>query len=306
MRALRGLGLAALLATPACDGGGASEGDAEAADAGMEATPDTGMEATPDAAADMDLPGETPDGLPEGESTWSGTVEVDGATFGMTFTLTNTAGDVAGRVAFASDAIGDGAYGVTGTWSPTARRLAIAPEDWIARPAVEIELLGFIGDLTEDGLSGRAVDYASAQDNTLRAGAAELRFVSGDGAPTVPGDGARGLPDGALMFTGTMQCRGAERQVEGALDHDGEGRLEGTLTFGDPTLADSPSTFELSGVHNPTTGGITLVPGVYVSDMFQFLTFFVDGTHDPASGDFVGDLRQNTGACPPGLWRTRF
>lgn len=306
MRVLRVSGLAALLMMPACGGGGGDTEDAEAPDGAMQGTPDTDMAPTPDAGADMAPPVEAPSGLPEGESVWRGSAQIAGAAFGMTFTLSNAGGDVTGRVAFATDVIGAGEYGVTGTWSPAAGRLALAPEDWITRPDVEIELLGFIGDLSAAGLTGRAVDYASAEDNTLRAGATELAFVSGDGAPTTAGDGARGLPTGEVMFGGTMQCRGAEREVEGTLDHDGEGRLEGTLTFGDPTLADRPATFEVSGVHNPTTGGITLVPGVYVSEMFQFLTFFVEGSHDPATGDFIGDLRQNTGACPPDLWRVRF
>ena len=69
-------------------------------------------------------------------------------------------------------------------------------------------------------------------------------------------------------------------------------------------LATPLGTFDLTGVHNPSTGGITLVPGLWQEPAPAVFTFFIDGTFDPGSGAFEGDQRTNTGVCPSGTWHT--
>ncbi len=149
-------------------------------------------------------------GLPEGESTWEGTIEVSGLTFPMTLTLQNTLGDLAGVAAFSDNpdsplGIGTGTYSVTGTHEPENGLVALAPEDWIDPPDIELELLGFSGtyDPSADTLSGTAADYASGSDNTLTGGPTLLTRTGGDGTPTDFGDAALALPVDTRPFTGT-------------------------------------------------------------------------------------------------------
>lgn len=277
--------------------GAAADPDA-APDDGVDPVPDDGL--TPDVGLDPDA-GPAPSGLPEGESRWTGTFELGGAAVDAELDLDNTGGDLTGRVRFDANGL-EGEYGVTGTWAPAAAHLALAPADWIVTPPVDLELIGFIGDYADDTLTGRIVDYASGTDNSLLGGPATFTRVEGDGAPTPIGAATAALDTGETVLTGTMQCRGDAREVSLALTHDGEGRVDGTLTFGDLTLAEAPATFEVSGAHNPTNGRTTLTPGIYVSDEYALLTFFVDGTYDPETSTLTGNLRQNVGACPPDLF----
>ncbi|MCA9492898.1 MAG: hypothetical protein KC621_23360, partial [Myxococcales bacterium] len=75
-------------------------------------------------------------GLPEGESVWTGELEAAGFALDAELTVTNTGGDLAGTVEFANETIGEGSYGVTGTYEPTSHRIALAPEDWIDTPGL--------------------------------------------------------------------------------------------------------------------------------------------------------------------------
>lgn len=101
-----------------------------------------------------------------------------------------------------------------------------------------------------------------------------------------------------------MQCTGPVRETEGELIYDGAGGLTGTLTVGDPGLDTPIGAFRITGVHNPGTGGITLVPGLWIDDQGMSLAFYIDGTYDPNTGSFNGDQWTNTAACPQGTWKT--
>lgn len=252
-------------------------------------------------------------GLPEGDSTWTGTVTVSDRLFPVDVALTNTGGDVVGQVTISDNpdspmGLGTGIYSVTGTHEPVSGRIAMAPLDWIQEPEIQIELVGVSGtyDPASQTLSGTVADYASGTDNTLTGGPAELTLVTGDGAPTAIGDLGAALPEGERAFTGTHQCTGGQREIAGTLTYDGVGDVSGELSFGDLTLADGTSTFAFTGVHNPSTGGLTLVPGLYSENVGTFASFFVEATYDPGADAFTGEGRINVGSCPSDLWNAQF
>lgn len=87
---------------------------------------------------------------------------------------------------------------------------------------------------------------------------------------------------------------------------DGEGQVEGSMVIGDPTVAEPLGAFAVTGVHDPRTGGLTLVPGLWDAPDHATATFLVEGTYDAATGAFTGDQRINVAACPAGLWDTSF
>ena len=250
-------------------------------------------------------------GLPTGSSEWEGTLVVSGFEFPATASIDNQGGDLSGTVTFSDNpdtplGFGKGVYSVTGTHDPVSGRVAIAPEDWITPPKVALELLGLSGTYDPDSgtITGMVADYASGSDNSLNGGAATM-VVTGDGEPLGAGDSALALPAEERAFSGTMQCTGPEREVEGLIRYDGVGDVEGTITFGDPTLDDLHETFEFTGVHNPSTGGVTIVPGLFVAPERTFVSFFVEATFDPDADTLDGGMRQNVGTCPE-LWQAGF
>lgn len=239
-------------------------------------------------------------GLPEGESTWSGTIEVNDFPLAIDATLINSGGDL--EMTFRITDLGD--FVLTGTHEPASGLVALAGDDWLAPPTLDIELFGFIGSYDPDTLTltGMSSDFASGQDNVLRGGPGTLMLMDGPGQPTAVGDEGAALSEGTHNFTGTSQCTSSERELDGTIAYDGAGGVSGSVTLGDPDLATALGTFEFTGVHNPTTGGITLVPGLWVDPMHMTLTFFVDGTYDPATGMYDGDMRTNTNACTEDGW----
>jgi len=248
-------------------------------------------------------------GLPEGSSTWTGTMEVGGYDFLLDLSLENTGGDLVALATFADDpeapaGMGTATYQLTGTHEPTSGLLALAPDDWVGEAREDLELLGATATYDPDTqtLTGVVVDYASGSDNTLVGGPLSATLVSGDGAPTAEGDGSKALSEGTHSFSGSLQCTSSAREVEGSLDHDGQGAISGTLVVGDPSVSTPLGTFEFTAVHNPTTGGITLVPGLWVDPDHSTVTFFVDGTYDPSTGLYSGDQRTNSNACPDDTW----
>lgn len=253
-----------------------------------------------------------PTGLPEGESTWSGTVEIDGNEFLLDVTLDNDGGLLGATVTFdeTEDTAGFGSGTMTaqGTHHPGSGLLALSPIGWVEEPNVTPELPGVTAtyDHSTGTITGTAVDYTTPEDNVLRGGALLLTLESGDGAPLAVGDEARSLAEGDNDFAGTFQCTGPVRETEGTLTYDGEGALSGELTVGDPDLDTPLGTFDVSGVHNPTSGGITLVPGVWTSGAHNTLSFFVSGSYDPDTGAFDGDQGTTIAACPPGQWSVAF
>lgn len=262
-----------------------------------------------DAGGDDTVATSTTNGLPEGSSTWTGAMEVGEYNFLLDLSLVNTAGELAATVTFSDDpeapaGYGTGTFTATGTHEPGTGLLALAPEDWVDEPDIASELLGALAiyDPDERTITGTVQDYASGNDNTLLGGALTATWVSGDGAPSAIGPGETELSTGEHTLSGTLQCTGPVREVEGALSYDGSGRVEGWMIIGD-TGVDSPlGTFEFTGVHNPSTGGLTLVPGLWRDIVSSALTFFVDGTYDPATAAYTGDQRTNTNACPPATW----
>lgn len=249
-----------------------------------------------------------PTGLPQGESTWSGTVDLSGVEFAVAMTLENDGGLLEAAVTFEDSAGGTGTMFGQGTHDPASGLLALAPIEWEDQANAGQELPGLTARYDHDTgtITGTAVDYTTPQDNVLRGGALVLTMDSGEGDPLAVGDEARSLAVGDNAFAGTFQCTGPVRETEGTLTYDGEGAVTGEIVVGDPTLDTPLGTFDLSGVHDPTSGGITLVPGVWTSGSHNTLTFFVSGTYDPGTGAFDGDQGTNTGACPPGQWSVEF
>ena len=252
---------------------------------------------------------EATSGLPEGSSTWSGTMEVGGSTFLLDFTLENTGGEVEATATFTDDpdapaGMGTGTYTLKGTHEPVSGLLALAPIAWVVEPELDLELLGATAtyDPATGTLQGMIVDYATGESNTLLGGPMEATMTSGDGAPTVVGDLGAALSTGSHTFVGTIQCTSSVREVEGTLEYDGAGAVAGTMTIGDTGLDTPLGTFAYSGVHNPSTGGLTLAPGLWVDSEANTNTFFVNGSYDASSGAFTGDQLTNTAACPPDTW----
>jgi hypothetical protein len=240
-------------------------------------------------------PATAPATLPSGTSTWSGEIEVAAFQFVTDVELDNDGGDLTAVVSFAAEAL-TGAYRVTGTYDPGSETFALVPENWTEEPAIAVEMFGMIGRYEDGALVGEARDTASGDDNTLYGGPLTLQWQSGSGAAVAVGSADHTLV--SSDFSGMFRCSTATRPVEGRLDHDGNGGLTGTLTFADTEIGvDDIGTFELLGVHNPSTGGVTLVPDLWTATDRNFATFFVDLTHDGADGSLLGDTRINVGGC---------
>lgn len=252
---------------------------------------------------------ETTRGLPEGVSTWTGQGEINNLTFGFEVKITNTGGDLTATAKIKDDpglGLGSPEFALSGTHEPTAGRVALAPNDWITPPDAMIELIGLEGVYDPDAkiLGGMLVDFAKGTENFLQGGPFTLTLVDGPGEPTSRGDQSKSLKAGSQKFSGQLQCTGPVRETEGELIYDGAGGLTGTLTVGDPGLDTPIGAFAITGVHNPSTGGITLVPGLWIDDQGTNLTFYIDGTYDPSTGSFDGDQWTNLAACPTGTWKT--
>lgn len=246
-------------------------------------------------------------GMPEGVSTWEGTMEVSGLSFQLSVEITNTGGDLTAVAHFEEEEteyFGPGSYTLTGTHSPHSGLFALAPDEWLEVPPYQTpELLGLFGtyDPETNILNGTAADYASGENNSLGGGEAALVLVSGDGAPTPSGSGELALPE-TTLFSGTHQCTGPVRELEGEIVYDGSGGLSGSITFGDPDFSDGSATFEFTGVHNPDNGRITLVPGLYTDTTPAYLSFFVEALHEPAAGTLNGEGRTGSGPCAAEGW----
>jgi len=256
---------------------------------------------------DTDEPVASSGGLPTGTSAWTGSGEVNGLTFLVDATLDNVGGDLTGTVTVrdspeAPVGVGEGTYAVSGTHEPVSGLVALAPDDWIEMTDFQIEVLGLLGtyDAETGEIDGTLGDYATADDNVLRGGPITLVLESGDGEPLQAGDEALSLPvDEAVTFVGSHRCSSSQREATATLTYDGEGFVSGTLSYGDLTLVDGTNTFEVTGVHNPSTGGVTLMPGLYTeTGGNSYLTFYLDGTFDPAAGSLDGQGRTTLGACP--------
>lgn len=247
-------------------------------------------------------------GLPEGRSTWNGTGEVSGITFLLDLTLDNDGGDLTASVVVADDpeapaGIGSGTFTLEGTHAPQSGVFALAPVEWTEQPDLAIELVGATGsyDIDSGTLTGQLRDWATSSGNHLDGGPFTLTLVKGEGEPSSVGDQARALAS-SQTYTGTMQCTGDPREVEGILEHDGQGGVTGTMTVGDPELDSPLGTFALDGAHNPTTGGITVAPLEWEEPAPSILTFMVSGSWNPETGAWTGDQLTNTAACPAGTW----
>ncbi len=248
-------------------------------------------------------------GLPEGSSAWTGTMEVGGFNFLLDLSLENSGGDLVAIATFSDDpenpsGLGSATYQLTGTHEPVSGLVALAPDDWVGEARDDLELLGATAtfDPESQTLEGMIVDYASGGDNSLVGGPLVATLESGDGAPTVEGDRGRALAAGSHSFSGNLQCTSSVRETEGTLDYDGQGAITGTLIVGDTSVSTPLGTFEFTAVHNPTTGGLTLVPGLWVDPDHTTVTFFVDGAYDPSTSVFAGDQRTNGNHCPDDTW----
>ncbi len=250
----------------------------------------------------VDEPDAEPVSLPEGESTYEGTMTLLGNEFALDLLLDNDGGDLVGELSF--DGAGmTGTQELTGTLNPVGGRVALAPGEWIQAPAMAIELIGFEGDFDpETGvLDGVVVDYATPQSNELSGGVATLTLTSDPGTYTAIGDGSRGLAPGEHAFVGTSYCMAAPRDAELSVSVAADGALDGVVTLGG---TDPLGSFYVTGVHNPTTGGFTLIPGLWEDGQtHNTLTFFVDGDVDGTSGEMVGDVRVNVGGCASATWQ---
>jgi len=246
-------------------------------------------------------------GLPEGVSTWMGQGEINGAPFEFDVKITNSGGDLTATAKIKDELLGDPEFALSGTHEPTGGRVALAPNDWITSPNLDIQLIGLEGvhDPETKTVTGMLVDFADGVKNTLLGGPVTLTLIDGPGPATVPGDESKSLVVGSQKFSGQLQCSGPVRETVGELIYDGAGGLTGTLTVGDPDIDPSLGAFAITGVHNPSTGGITLVPGLWVDGGGAPRAFYVDGTYDPSTGSFNGDQWTHTAACPLGTWKTK-
>lgn len=249
-------------------------------------------------------------GLPEGQSTWTGSGQVSGVPVQLSLALTNTDGDLSGTVTVSDDpsapiGLGEGTFSITGAHDAGSGEVAVGPVAWVAQPAIEIELLGATGrfDLDAGTLSGQLRDWASASDNSLQGGPFSLTLDSGDGDPTPVGDAAQALPAGGATFAGSMQCTGAVREVSGELSVDADGVVTGSMTVGDTALDTPLGTFGFDGVANASTGALVILPLIWDDPAPSTLTFGIAGRYDAASGAWTGDQLTNTAACPAGTWQ---
>lgn len=310
------MAMTACLGLAACGGGG-DDGSGSGASESMSTTMagSTGESATGTGTGTESPTGtgtegeQATKGLPEGVSTWTGQGEINSLTFGFDVTITNSGGDLTATAKIKDDpglGLGSPEFALSGTHEPTAGRVALAPNDWITLPDVDIELIGLEGVYDPDAktLSGMLVDFAKGTENFLQGGPVTLTLVDGPGEATSRGDESRSLVVGSQKFSGQLQCTGPVRETEVELVYDGAGGLTGTLTVGDPGLATPIGAFAITGVHNPSTGGITLVPGLWIDDQGTSLAFYIDGTYDPSTGSFNGDQWTNIAACPTGTWKT--
>jgi hypothetical protein len=80
--------------------------------------------------------------------------------------------------------------------------------------------------------------------------------------------------------------------------------VEGTMTIGDTDVSSPLGTFGFTGVHNPATGSLTLVPGTWTEYTRSVLTFFIHGRYDTATGAYDGDQLSNVDVCPRDMWAT--
>ena len=287
-------------------------GSTGATDAAGTTAPTTGgADDTTGAATDSGEPAGL--GMPEGVSTWRGRSESPDYTLLAEATITNTNGDLTATLTLADDPdapIGFemGVYSLVGTHEPTGGLIALAPVAWTIEPIPLIELSGFLGsyDPATKRLTGTIAGYASGIQNTVDDGSLTLDLVDGPGEPTVRGDEASSLVVGSQNFGGTMQCAGPVRETAGTLDYDGAGGVVVSVTLGDPDLATPLGTYAMRGVHNPSTGGITLAPGLWVDSGDNKLNTFVDGTYDPATRRFDGDVGSYDASCPAATWKSMF
>lgn len=310
----------AWLGLTACGGGGDDGSGSGASDSMSTTTTETTgtstsatgtpTESGTGTGTDTDTGGEpATKGLPDGMSTWTGQGEINGLTFGFDVTISNNGGDLTATAKITGDpglGLGSPEFALSGTHEPSAGRVALAPNDWITPPDIQIELIGLEGvyDPAAETLSGMLVDFAKGNENYLQGGPLTLTLVDGPGEATIRGDESRSLVVGSNKFSGQFQCTGPVRETEGELVYDGAGGLTGTLTVGDPGLDTPIGAFAITGVHNPSTGGITLVPGLWIDDQGTVLAFYIDGTYDPGTGSFNGDQWTNLAACPLGTWKT--
>lgn len=305
----------AYLGLAACGGGngGGGSGASESTSTTMAETTGMSETVTPTGTGTESGTGTSGEqasmGLPEGMSTWTGQGEINGLSFGFDVTITNSGGDLTATVRLKDDpgvGIGTPEFALSGTHEPTAGRVALAPNDWIVLPDMDIELIGLEGvyDPEAKALNGMLVDFAKGTENFLLGGPVTLTLVDGPGEATIRGDEAKSLVVGSQKFSGQLQCTGPVRETEGELIYDGAGGLTGTLRVGDPGIDTPIGAFTITGVHNPSTGGITLVPGLWIDDQGMSLAFYIDGTYDPGTGSFNGDQWTNLAACPTGTWKT--
>jgi|GEM_PF-5628613 len=245
-------------------------------------------------------------GLPEGESTWSGTAEMNSIPLDVTMDITNTGGDLVADVSFENADESplfelSGTFRLAGTHHPASGKVALAPLEWVDG-AQTIEIVGLTAEYDKEAsaITGVLVDYATEADNILRGGQFEVTLNEGDGAPSVVGDGGSSLEaDRPLPFEGISQCSGGVRQMEAELLYENDGGVDGWILVGDPGTDTPLGQFDVTGVHNPTTGRLVLVPGLWEDvGTTNTLTFFVDGVFDADDGSYVGDQRVNIGACP--------
>lgn len=279
--------------------------------AGTTAPTTGGPDDTTGAATDTGEPAGL--GMPEGISTWKGLAEGADYTLLAEATITNTNGDLTATITLSDDpdaplGFSTGVYSLTGTHEPTAGLVALAPQAWTVEPTPLIELSGFLGsyDPATKRLTGTIAGYASGIQNTVDDGTLTFDLVDGPGEPTVRGDEGSSLVVGSQNFGGTMQCGGPVRETAGTLDYDGAGGVTVTITLGDTDLATPLGTYAMSGVHNPSTGGITLAPGLWVDSQDNKVNTFVDGTYDPATKKYEGDVRSYNNACPVATWKSTF
>lgn len=255
--------------------------------------------------ATTDVEGE---GLPIGESAWSGTLSLITGPLDVDLSLTNSKGVLGGRLTFhegTGDDAREGTFAISGVHEPASGRVVLVPGAWISDERVP-RTVGFLGtwDPEAGTMVGEAIGTTSQADGTPIGGPTTFTLVASAGPLLAPGDGARAMDTGTNTFLGTFGCVGNPRPIRGTLENDGAGAVVGSFTWAHADLDLPVGTFEVEGVHDPTSGGLALVPGRWVerNGDGEYATFFVDVDYDPSHRSLEGDVRNDTGTCQPGLF----
>lgn len=244
---------------------------------------------------------DTVSAFPDGTSTWTGTMMLDGAEVDADATLTRVGEALSGELAV--HVMGDVfAFEVEGTVALDTHQLAVRPLDWVtADPGLAVAGASATYDPETGALTGMVRSAVSWDNNVSNAGALTLTTDAAPAAIAPEDIAATALPDEAEL-SGEMRCTETVRPVTASLSRGSDGRYGGTVSFEEPDGTEV-GTYEVDGVAAGSL--LTLLPLPWIEDgpAGSYLNFFVHG--EVADGRYVGMMTQNIGAaCVRNGWDT--